>query len=62
MLLPIIYLLRTVILLLQELRCSIDDKLVVEHIKKGKVYGVSSDSVVISKDIKYIQYMGKLFL
>ncbi len=44
--------------LLQELKRKGADKMIVEHINKGKLYiGTSAGSVLLSKDIGYIQYM-----
>ncbi|MDR1028446.1 MAG: Type 1 glutamine amidotransferase-like domain-containing protein, partial [Clostridiales Family XIII bacterium] len=44
--------------LLQELRRSGADKLIVEHIAGGKLYiGASAGSVVVSEDIEYLKYM-----
>jgi dipeptidase E len=44
--------------LLQELRRSGADKLIKEHIEKGKLYvSTSAGSVIVSKDIEYIKYM-----
>lgn len=56
---PIIYLEGgNTFFLLQELRYSGADKLIIEHIKKGKPYiSASAGSMVISEDIKYVRYM-----
>ena len=44
--------------LLQELKRTGTDKLIIEHINKGKLYiGSSAGSVVLSKDIEYIKFM-----
>lgn len=44
--------------LLQELKNSKADKIIIEEIKKGKPYvGASAGSVIMSKDIKYIEKM-----
>ncbi|MDR2898552.1 MAG: Type 1 glutamine amidotransferase-like domain-containing protein [Spirochaetaceae bacterium] len=44
--------------LLQELRRTGTDKLIVEHICKGKTYiWVSAGSMIVSKDIAYVKYM-----
>jgi dipeptidase E len=42
----------------QELRRSGADKLIIEHIKKGKIYiSTSAGSIIVSKDIEYIKFM-----
>ena len=47
--------------LLQELRRTGADRLIVEHIASGKVYiGSSAGSVVLSKNIEYIRHMDSL--
>jgi dipeptidase E len=44
--------------LLQELKRTGTDKLIVEHINKGKVYiGVSAGSMVVAPDIEYVRLM-----
>jgi dipeptidase E len=44
--------------LLQELRRTAADKLIIEHINKGKLYiGASAGSMIVSKDIEYVKYM-----
>jgi dipeptidase E len=44
--------------LLQELRRTGADKLIIEHIEKGKPYiGASAGSMILSKDIEYVKYM-----
>jgi dipeptidase E len=44
--------------LLQELKHSGADKLIIEHIKKGKIYiSTSAGSIIVSKNIEYIKYM-----
>ena len=44
--------------LLQELRKSGADNLIIEHINKGKIYiGASAGSMILSKDIEYVKYM-----
>ncbi|MDR1533396.1 MAG: Type 1 glutamine amidotransferase-like domain-containing protein [Clostridiales bacterium] len=44
--------------LLQELRRTETDKLIVEHIQKGKLYiGASAGSMILSKNIEYVKYM-----
>jgi dipeptidase E len=44
--------------LLQELKRSGADKLIVEHINRGKIYiGASAGSMIVSKDIEYAKYM-----
>ena len=44
--------------LLQELKRKGADKMIVEHISKGKLYiGSSAGSMVLSKDIEYVKYM-----
>jgi dipeptidase E len=44
--------------LLQELRRTGADKLIVEHINNGKLYiGASAGSVIASGDIEYLKYM-----
>jgi dipeptidase E len=44
--------------LLQELKRTGTDKLIIKHINKGKVYiGSSAGSVILSKDIEYIKHM-----
>ncbi|GHV38031.1 putative peptidase Lmo0363 [Synergistales bacterium] len=44
--------------LLQELKRSGADKLIIEHINKGKLYiGASAGSMVVSKNIEYVKYM-----
>jgi len=46
--------------LLQELRSSGADRLISEHIEKGKTYiGASAGSMVVSKDIEYVRHMDK---
>ncbi len=46
--------------LLQELRRSGADKLIIDHINQGKVYiGASAGSMIVSKDIEYVKYMDK---
>jgi dipeptidase E len=46
--------------LLQELRNSGTDKLLIEQINKGKLYiGCSAGSIIASKDIEYVQYLDK---
>lgn len=47
--------------LLQELRKSSADKLIVEHINQGKPYiGASAGSMIVSKNIEYVKYMDKM--
>ncbi|MDR2044340.1 MAG: Type 1 glutamine amidotransferase-like domain-containing protein [Clostridium sp.] len=44
--------------LLQELRRTGTDKLIVEHIQKGKLYiGASAGSMILSKNIEYAKHM-----
>jgi dipeptidase E len=44
--------------LLQEMRRTGADKLVIEHIDRGKLYiGSSAGSIIASKDIEYVKYM-----
>jgi dipeptidase E len=44
--------------LLQELKRTGTDKLIIKHINKGKLYiGASAGSMVLSKDIEYVKYM-----
>jgi dipeptidase E len=44
--------------LLQELKRSGADKLIVEHINKGKIYiSTSAGSIIVSKNIEYIKLM-----
>jgi dipeptidase E len=44
--------------LLQELKRSDADKLIMEHIKKGKIYvSTSAGSIIVSKDIEYVKCM-----
>jgi dipeptidase E len=44
--------------LLQELRRTETNKLIAEHIQKGKVYiGASAGSMILSKNIEYVKYM-----
>ena len=44
--------------LLQELRRTGADKLIIEHIAKGKIYiGSSAGSAILSKDIGYVKHM-----
>jgi dipeptidase E len=44
--------------LLQELRRTGADKLIVEHVNNGKLYiGASAGSVIASKNIEYLKYM-----
>ena len=44
--------------LLQELRNSKTDKIIIEEIKKGKPYiGASAGSIILSKNIKYVEKM-----
>ena len=44
--------------LLQELKRTGTDKLIIKHINKGKIYiGVSAGSMIVSKDIEYVKYM-----
>ncbi|MDR0895271.1 MAG: Type 1 glutamine amidotransferase-like domain-containing protein [Prevotellaceae bacterium] len=44
--------------LLQELKRTGTDKLIVEHINKGKVYiGVSAGSMIVAPDIEYVRLM-----
>jgi dipeptidase E len=44
--------------LLQELKRSGADKLIIEHIKKGKIYiSTSAGSIIVSKNIEYIKFM-----
>ncbi|MDR2480767.1 MAG: Type 1 glutamine amidotransferase-like domain-containing protein [Spirochaetaceae bacterium] len=44
--------------LLQELKRTGTDKLIIEHINKGKLYiGASAGSMILSKDIEYVKYM-----
>ena len=46
--------------LLQELRRTGVDKLILEHINKGKIYiGASAGSMIVSKDIEYVKHMDK---
>ncbi|MDR0665156.1 MAG: Type 1 glutamine amidotransferase-like domain-containing protein [Helicobacteraceae bacterium] len=43
---------------MQELKHSGADKLIIEHIKKGKIYiSTSAGSIIVSKNIEYIKYM-----
>jgi len=43
--------------LLQELRRTGTDKLIIEHINKGKLYiGSSAGSAILSKDIEYLKF------
>jgi dipeptidase E len=47
--------------LLQELKRSGADKLIIEHIKKGKIYiSTSAGSIIVSKNIEYVKYMDNL--
>jgi dipeptidase E len=44
--------------LLQELKRSGADRLIMEHIRKGKPYvSTSAGSIIVSKDIEYVKYM-----
>ncbi|GMO11232.1 MAG: Type 1 glutamine amidotransferase-like domain-containing protein [Treponemataceae bacterium] len=44
--------------LLQELKRSGADKLIIEHIKSGKIYmSTSAGSVIVSKNIEYLKFM-----
>jgi dipeptidase E len=44
--------------LLQELKRTGADKLIIEHIHKGKPYvGASAGAMILSRDIEYVQYM-----
>jgi dipeptidase E len=44
--------------LLQELKRSSADKLIIEHIKKGKIYiSTSAGSIIVSKNIEYMRFM-----
>jgi dipeptidase E len=44
--------------LLQELKRTGTDKLIIEHINKGKPYiGASAGSMIVSKDIEYVKHM-----
>ena len=44
--------------LLQELKRTGTDKLMIEHINKGKLYiGSSAGSAILSKDIEYLKFM-----
>ena len=44
--------------LLQELKRTGTDKLIIKHINKGKLYiGASAGSMILSKDIEYVKYM-----
>ena len=44
--------------LLQELKNSKTDKIIIEEIKKGKPYiGASAGSIILSKNIKYVEKM-----
>jgi dipeptidase E len=44
--------------LLQELKRTGTDNLIIEHINKGKLYiGASAGSMIVSKDIEYVKYM-----
>ena len=44
--------------LLQELKRTGTDKLIIKHINKGKIYiGASAGSMIVSKDIEYVKYM-----
>jgi Peptidase E len=46
--------------LLQELRRTGVDKLILEHIEKGKIYiGASAGSMIVSKNIEYVRHMDK---
>ena len=46
--------------LLQELRRTGIDKVVLEHIDKGKIYiGASAGSMIVSKNIEYVRHMDK---
>jgi dipeptidase E len=46
--------------LLQELKRSGMDKLIVDHINKGKIYiGASAGSMVLSPNIEYVKYLDK---
>ena len=46
--------------LLQELRRTGTDRLIVEQVEKGKTYiGVSAGSMILAKDIEYVKYMDK---
>ena len=47
--------------LLQELKRTGADKLITEHINKGKIYfSTSAGSIVVSKDIEYIKHFDSL--
>ena len=47
--------------LLQELKRTGTDKLIIEHIHKGKIYiGSSAGSAILSKDIEYLKFMDDL--
>jgi dipeptidase E len=47
--------------LLQELRRTATDKLIIEHIQKGKLYiGASAGSMILSKNIEYVKYMDNM--
>jgi len=44
--------------LLQELKRTGTDKLIIEHIKKGKIYvSTSAGSIIVSKNIEYVKFM-----
>jgi dipeptidase E len=44
--------------LLQEMKRTGVDKLITEHINKGKIYiGTSAGSMIVSKNIEYVKYM-----
>jgi dipeptidase E len=44
--------------LLQELKRSGADKLIIEHIEKGKIYvSTSAGSIIVSKNIEYVKFM-----
>ena len=44
--------------LLQELKRTGTDKLIIDHINKGKLYiGASAGSMILSKDIEYVKHM-----
>jgi dipeptidase E len=44
--------------LLQELRRTETDKLILEHIQKGKLYiGASAGSMILAKNIEYVKHM-----
>ncbi|MDR1007436.1 MAG: Type 1 glutamine amidotransferase-like domain-containing protein [Campylobacteraceae bacterium] len=44
--------------LLQEMKRTGADKLIKEHVEKGKLYiGASAGSMIVSKDIEYVKYM-----